>query len=361
VHQRKMRERKITLSPPIVWLGQSVDTSAICAHHSALANLPFLTSLGCAIRKPSLKSTHFRPELKDKLGISGPLMVDSGGYALSVSPNSRWTWKEVAQQISKIDAEIFVSLDHPPHFKDSEKSRRKKIAASMENFGRLSEEFKAKVIMPVIHGRTIAEVRLSLQLLAQQGSHFQWVGLGGVVPLLQHRRVSDEIVCMTPELFIGKAIHLIRSQFPESLIHVFGAGGTRTFPAVYALGADSGDSIGWRQAAGFGSIFLPFESQRVVKWNSLSGPPRKTLSKSDLLQLHLCRCPICLTKPEIKTRLQGFKRSFYDRSIHNAWTVANQSAFWPRGRSLLRVEIQQGRLGDAWAKAAAWDYRRDPL
>jgi hypothetical protein len=68
-----------------------------------------------------------------------------------------------------------------------------------------------------------------------------------------------------------------------------------------------------------------------------------------------------ITKPEIKTRLQGFKRSFYDRSIHNAWTVANQSTFWPRRRSLLRAEIQRGRLGDAWAKAAAWDYRRDPL
>jgi queuine/archaeosine tRNA-ribosyltransferase len=349
------RSRK-ELRPPIVWLGQSVDTSSICAEYPDLTGTPFLTSLGCAIRKPSLKVTHFHEDLKKKLGISGPLMVDSGGFALSAFPSSSWTWRQVAQQIAKIDADIFVSLDHPPRASDSGAVRTKKILASMKNFFRLSEQFKRKIIMPVVHGRTITEIKLSLKTLAEYGQHFRWVGLGGVVPLLQHRRLTNEISRMTPEVFIGHALHLIRQQFPKAIIHVFGAGGTRTFPAVYALGADSGDSIGWRQAAGFGSIFLPYQSQRAIKWDLDQGPPRKTLSKSDLSQLRMCRCPICRKKAAFGAKLKSFEGSFHFRSIHNAWTVANQSAFWPEKRSDLRLEVEGGKLGQAWAKAAKLDY-----
>jgi tRNA-guanine family transglycosylase len=346
------RSRKEHFRPPIVWLGQSADTSSICSQYSDLTSAPFLTSLGCAIRKPSLKITHFNERLKTKLGIAGPLMVDSGGFALSLAPHSNWTWRQVAQQIAKIDADIFVSLDHPPNVSDTMRERTKKIVASMENFARLSEEFRNKIIMPVIHGRTVKEIKLSLKILANHGQNFGWVGLGGIVPLLQHRRVSSEISKMTPEVFIGQALYLIRERFPKSIIHVFGAGGTRTFPAVYALGADSGDSIGWRQAAGFGSIFLPYQSQRAIKWDLERGPPRKTLSKSDLSQLRLCKCPVCKTKSGLASKLRSFERSFHFRSIHNAWTVANQSAFWPKERSDLRLEVAAGKLGQAWAIAA---------
>jgi len=99
---------------PIIWLGQSVDTSSICAAHSELNKMPLLTSLGCAIRKPSLRSTHFTSDLKAKLGISGPLMLDSGGFALMMNPNSRWTIRDVSKFVGQIEADVFVSLDHPP-------------------------------------------------------------------------------------------------------------------------------------------------------------------------------------------------------------------------------------------------------
>ena len=59
-----------------------------------------------------------------------------------------------------------------------------------------------------------------------------------------------------PELFIAQALSLVRSAFPTAKIYVFGAGGTVTFPAVFAFGADLGDSIGWRQAAGYGLDFF---------------------------------------------------------------------------------------------------------
>lgn len=250
--------------------------------------------------------------------------------------------------MERSNADIFVTLDLPPRLTDRAAARRRKILVSVENFRTLCDRFPSKTIMPVIHGRCIREIELSVNRIAQTSMNLEWVGLGGVVPLLQNRRARG--LDMPPELFIARALAIARSAFPKSKIHVFGAGGTRTFPAVFALGADSGDSIGWRQAAGYGSIFLPMKSQRVVKWNREKGPPRRLLDESDLIQIEKCGCPICRGK-SVRQRLAAFQRHFYDRSIHNAWTIMHQSRFWPRSRHALSHAVSNGALGSSWAKA----------
>jgi queuine/archaeosine tRNA-ribosyltransferase len=191
------------ISTPTVWLGQSVDTSSICSSHPELRCAPFLTSLGCAIRRPSLRRTHFHSGLKAKLGISGPLMVDSGGFALMANPDAHWTLRDVSKFIGDLDAEIFVSLDYPPAKTDSKKVRERKIARSVRNFKILAERFSSKTIMPVVHGRTVSEIDRSIQLIGKVAPSPAWVGLGGIVPLLQHRLVSREITRQSPEVFIA--------------------------------------------------------------------------------------------------------------------------------------------------------------
>ena len=334
---------------PTVWLGQSVDTSAICSKYPELSGLPFLTSLGCAIRRPSLKRTHFNSQLRSKLGLHGPLMVDSGGFALMINPEARWSRRDVARQIEKLDADIFVSLDLPPTLDDDASDRRRKIKKSAENFERLHEAFPQKTIMPVVHGRTLLEISFSLDLLVTKHVDLSWIGLGGIVPLLQHRFVSKEVAQVGPEGFIARALNMIRVAVPNSKIHAFGAGGMRTFPAVYAFGADSADSIGWRQAAGFGSIFLPLKSQRAIRWNTQKRPPRKVLEKLDLPDLGHCHCPICVTRRGVKERIQYLRGHFHNRAIHNAWITANQFRYWPRSRNLMLDLIGEGKLGRGWA------------
>jgi queuine/archaeosine tRNA-ribosyltransferase len=335
---------------PFVWLGQSVDTSSLCSRFDELRRAPFLTSLGCAIRRPSLGRTHFHSGLRATLGVSGPLMLDSGGFALSTKPTSTWTVDFVGDFIEKIDADIFVTLDFPPGLRDPASERRKKICLSLRNYEILRRRCLNKTIMPVVHGRNISEIELSVRLLRRYAPTLKWVGLGGMVPLFQHRNACG--LTTSPEVFIAEALGLLREAFPTSKIHVFGAGGTRTFPAVYALGADSGDSIGWRQAAGYGSVFLPMKSQRAVKWNNEKRPPRKLLDASDMFQLENCRCPFCCSET-IEKRLEGLRRHFYSRSIHNAWTILNQWRYWPRSRGDLINAISEGILGPNWAKAAS--------
>lgn len=279
-------------------------------------------------------------------------MVDSGGFVLSTSSNTGWTVHTVADCIERIEADIFVTLDFPPHVTDKGPRRRAKIVSSINNFEFLSQRFPNKVIMPVIHGRTISEIEFSVRLLTQKTCKPKWVGLGGMVPLLKRRHVSKEISVSGPEVFIAQALAIMRQEFPSSIIHVFGAGGTRTFPAVYALGADSADSVGWRLAAAFGSIFLSLKSQRAVTWNGEKRPPRKLLDATDLVQLETCICPICRARPTIESQLSAFRISFYNRAIHNAWTITNQSASWPKTKSEMISLIVGGRFGSAWAKAA---------
>jgi queuine/archaeosine tRNA-ribosyltransferase len=338
---------------PMVWLGQSVDTSTICSDHQQLRRLPFLTSLGCAIRRPTLRESHFTERLKTKLGIAGPLMVDSGGFVLSMRPDLQWKLQSVANCISRIDADIFVSLDYPPSPGDTKEARLAKIRKSHRNYALLAQKFPHKLIMPVIHGRAVSEIEKSIDLLLKKERPARWVGLGGVVPLLQHRCVSREVSSIGPELFIARALALIRKAFPKAKIHVFGAGGTRTFPAIYALGGDSADSIAWRYAAGFGSIFLPLKSQRAVRWNTTKRPPRKLLDAEDLLQLELCECPMCSKCDSLEARLVGLRSNFYNRSIHNAWVVSQQMTILPKSRMRVASLVEDGCLGTAWAKAVS--------
>jgi hypothetical protein len=210
---------------PTIWLGQSADTSSICASHPELRAGHFLTSLGCAIRRPSLRKTHFHFNVKAKLGITGPLMIDSGGFALLMNPNPNWTAKRVSQLITNIRADIFVSLDLPPLQSDSASERRKKIFKSYRNYCFLSRSFPDKIIMPVVHGRTESEIGLSLELLSRSRVDPTWVGLGGIVPLLQHRYITAEIAEVGPEVFIARALTMIRAAYPDAKIHAFGAGG----------------------------------------------------------------------------------------------------------------------------------------
>jgi hypothetical protein len=44
--------------------------------------------------------------------------------------------------------------------------------------------------------------------------------LGGIVPLLQHRLISDEIARQRPEVFIAFSLAKIRKAFPSSKICV---------------------------------------------------------------------------------------------------------------------------------------------
>ena len=78
----------------------------------------------------------------------------------------------------------------------------------MANFRDLVERFPSKQIMPVVHGRSRSEIELSLRLLARTTKTLRWIGLGGIVPLLQRRNLKASM-SKSPEVFIAVALSMI--------------------------------------------------------------------------------------------------------------------------------------------------------
>ena len=103
------------------------------------------------------------------------------------------------------------------------------------------------------------------------------------------------------------------------------------------MGAHSADSHAWRQAAGFGSIYLPGKGQRILEWNKPHKRPRPLIDDDDRRLLGECTCPACRLHDCIEDRISGLKGSFEPRSIHNAW-VLNQEV------CALRTAVQEERV-----------------
>jgi tRNA-guanine family transglycosylase len=290
--------------------------------------------------------TRFGEHLRRVMGFKGPVMLDSGGFVLSKNPIAKWNVHDVAALFQQVEADVYVSLDVPPGMGDSLRMRRSKIHRTSENFSILRDRFPHKTIMPVVHGRTLNEIELSLKLIDGMLGSLKWIGIGGMVPLIQHRSVSGLID--QPETFLGKAVRLVRLAAPSARIHVFGAGGTRTFPAIIALGADSADSIGWRLAAGFGRIFLPLKSQRTIAENGKC-PRGRLVEETDIVQISECNCPTCRDR-SLQNRLRTLRDHFYHRAIHNAWTTVFQYRYWPPP-DILADAVRHGLVGLRWADA----------
>ena len=91
-----------------------------------------------------------------------------------------------------------------------------------------------------------------------------------------------------------------------------------------SLGAQSADSIGWRQAAGFGSIYLPGGNQRLLSWKSKSPQPRPLINASDRALLAECNCPVCRPIELLQYRVRRLNGNFTQRSLHNLWVLRRE-------------------------------------
>jgi queuine/archaeosine tRNA-ribosyltransferase len=177
----------------------------------------------------------------------------------------------------------------------------------------------------VIHGVTVDELEANCEAIRQVDPAPTWVCLGGLVPLLRqcgqvrHRatearqRLADTII-------------LARQAFPISRLHVLGVGSPRNIATAYASGADSVDSIGWRRAAGFGTIFLPGGTERfVVHRDRKRAGSRRILDEPDRAALSACGCPACTQAGDLDSRLETLAASYLPRAAHNAWVLLGET------------------------------------
>jgi len=284
------------------------------------------------------------------------IMMDSGGYlfqkkrTLAVSP------KDILELYKSTMPDIAVVLDHPLNPMESSDENRRRWSKTIENTKFMWEDRDGIVLMPVVHGYTLNELKKACDEIKRiTEPELVVVGLGSMVPLIRaiknvgvtFRNNNGNSKNYGPLHYFIDAIKLVRSEFPDSFLHVFGIGSVSTMHLLFSLGVDSVDTLGWRLKAAHGAIQLPGVGDRFIAPNGKR--KRKKLSEVEEVLLEKCRCPVCrgLKIEERKKKLSnGIKNGTFDnRAIHNAWVFYQECLTARRmiGRKKY-LEFTAGRL-----------------
>jgi queuine/archaeosine tRNA-ribosyltransferase len=150
-------------SLPQLWLGHSTDTRATIANYSCFKNTASLFSFGDVIRRPEL-SDKFVGSVGANMGFTGPVMLDSGGFTVSKYPECNWSSDDLARAFERAEADVLVSLDFPPWRRDASRTRLNKLVQTAISYAHLRSRRFTSPLMPVIHGRTLPEIKFSCEL-----------------------------------------------------------------------------------------------------------------------------------------------------------------------------------------------------
>jgi tRNA-guanine family transglycosylase len=333
---------------PMIWFGQSVRTTLVLPDYAALADLPIMASLGDAIHRPRLLEKVFAGHLRERLKAKGPILLDSGGFTALRGTLETLTIQKLAEVYERTDADLVLSLDVPPSLRSTPRDRRHRYATTLANLIALTRTFNKERIVPVVHGRSIKEVEENVRAICEVMPSPPMVCIGGLVPLLRSSGSTSASATRVMR-FIAQALKEIRRRYPAPPIHLLGAGSPRTVVAALALGADSVDSIAWRRAAGFGTVFLPGCGERFVDPRSRSRPTsRPFLRPGDILD---CDCPVCVGKI-LEKRLSALAAGYRQRAAHNAWVLYRELSAFVAAKADGRLdEHLASRLPPSWMDA----------
>jgi len=317
-----------TIKTPIIWFGHNFD-GPVCVwqnKNKRREGVKVLVNACEVISRPLLAKSICEQGLRNYLGYNGPVMMDSGGFLFQKNRNLNASPLEISNLYDRASIDIGVSLDHPfdPTLSDFE--NKKRWECTLRNTELMASYAKSYAFMPVIHGYTLRSLTLACNQIKRMLGNPPLVGLGSLVPLMKGSYVRDRFNYRRENgntgdhvTFIVDAIMIIRNEFPKSMIHVFGAGGTTTILSLFALGADSVDSVAWRLKAAYGAIQLPGISDRFLSPRPNSYKARRVINEDESQVLQGCACPVCSRYKWTRWRKRKLDNSFKARCIHNAW------------------------------------------
>jgi 7-cyano-7-deazaguanine tRNA-ribosyltransferase len=330
---------------PVVWLGQSLKSRVRftnCVGPTAeplpiLVNFAELRGNSVALNKSRVLGLHL------VFSHPGPILLDSGGYQFQKMRSIDLSPAALTAFYDQCGADIAVALDHPLSPAASWVTNTRRWRRSLENLAAMQRASPPYLLMPVVHGYTIGQIRRCCDKIGALLGSPCVVGIGSMVPLLKASHIGgrfryrrDDGSIGNQVDFIADAIGAVREAFPSSMLHVFGAGGVPTVLAVFAAGADSCDSAAWRLKASYGAIQLPGTSDRFP-WNRRnSNRARRVLDTNDVAAIGKCDCWACNGVTTVAARRALLNRSFSARATHNAHVLTTEI-------NSFRTAIREGR------------------
>jgi len=242
------------------------------------------------------------------LGFNGLVTIDSGGFLFLRKGKIDVLPETILALYEESKPNFGVVLDYPLSPNLSEEDAKRRLLKTLENTRRMVEARQTTnpELIPVIHGYDERTVKYYVKKLHEIGE-FSIYGIGSMVPSVFNTKGSGGIYNVV------RVVSFVRTLLPDKVIHVFGVGGTLTTHLMFYAGADSVDSTSWRTKAAFGAIQLPGTGDRYITQRERH-KRYPDLSKEEREILDECDCPACR-----KEGLEGLRRSFKLRALHNAW------------------------------------------
>ncbi len=271
-------------------------------------------------------------------------MMDSGGFSLGSGQYPTLTIDELVTIYSSLGADLYATLDLPPNAKDNNRRRAQKWHVTLSNLDRMLCLFGDKNLVPVIHGHTLDEIAAACRAVQERIRQPAVIALGGMVPFIRghitkqfrYKRANGSIG--SGDAFVADAISICKKELPLSHLHVFGAGSTTTAIALLVFGADTVNSLAWRRAAGFGTIFLPGLAERIVSRKVRARYSRPRITATHREALEECGCPVCAQHSRFAGRVRTLSQSYEARAVHNVWTLRMEEVAF-------QAAIQSNSLG----------------
>ena len=235
-----------------------------------------------------------------------------------------------------LGADLYASLDLPPTPGDTRETRRRKWRITLSNFEFMLKELPGHRVIPIVHGHSLDELGQACTDIKRLIDRPTIISLGGMVPFLRglmsgrrfhYRRANGAIA--SGHSFVADAISICRAEFPSSHLHVFGAVATTTAIALLALGAHSVDSLSWRRAAGYGTIFLSGSAERIISQKRRADESRPRINASNAAVLDQCGCPICIRHATIDGKIRELGESLHRACRSQRLDVTNGTNFVP--------------------------------
>ncbi len=214
-------------------------------------------------------------------------------------------------------ADRYVLPDYVPlssdTFEQVEEKVRETVYYSCLFFEEMPDELKPKA-MPVVHGRTRAQVEYCLEHYLKLG--VEWVGFGsfGTFGKNNETNVATLSAVENARLVVKIAAH------HGLKVHLFGLGAPALAGMLHSIGASSFDSASWFKAAGFGQVHLPLMRSYNITYNNSLSEIQKGITWDDFIRLKQVTEHDCIYCEDYQT-LASHKMH---RVIHNL-LVINES------------------------------------
>lgn len=327
-HARKgiLKINNKMIDTPVLWLGQSIGCNPNPWKSFTINTI--LVNACDILNHPQVSQSIRKVGIHEYLDYNGIVMMDSGGFLFQKKDYLDISTSVILELYRESKPDIGVILDHPLNPLEPPHVNYRRWKKTIDNTMYMYQNNGTSILMPILHGYTLKKIRNACKEIKKIDDKPNLIGLGSLVPLIF--RTSGMQNFDDSLHFVVDAVKLVRQEFPDSFLHIFGIGSITSMFLMFSLGVDSVDSMGWRLKAAYGWVQIPNVGVRYLRThNRRKMGGSRVISDSEKKYLYNCNCPVCKDLSRIQ-QMKILESSFHKRALHNAWVFVQEEKMFKK-------------------------------